>query len=138
MSADDTAVQTRKGLFDSLAGKAKEMFGALSGNDSVTTEGQLQQRQAQDRKEANSTQSLADAQAEEAAQDLAQARNEGAEQRNEVANRAAADTTEVRVDQATDPLGKHEGAVPDASQAEAEATAARHRADSLTREEGLA
>jgi len=111
------AVQTRKGLFDSLAGKAKEMFGALSGNDSVTTEGQLQQRQAQDRKEANSTQSLADAQAEEAAQDLAQARNEGAEQRNEVANRAAADTTEVRVDQAT---------------------AARHRADSLTREEGLA
>lgn len=99
MKADDTAGQARKGLFDSVTGKAKEMFGAISGNSSLTSEGQLQQRQAQDRKEANSTQSLADVQADEAAQDLAQARNEGAQRRTDAERQAAGRTSEVRAAQ---------------------------------------
>lgn len=51
--APDQAGEARKGLIDSVKGKAKEVVGSLSGNDSLTAEGQLEQTQARERKDAN-------------------------------------------------------------------------------------
>ena len=66
MTEHDKADQARKGLIDSIKGKAKEVAGAVLGNDSLTAEGQLEQTQAQERKEANSVEAVADAEAYEA------------------------------------------------------------------------
>jgi uncharacterized protein YjbJ (UPF0337 family) len=41
--SSDKAEEARKGLFGTMAGKPKEVAGALSGNDELATEGQLQQ-----------------------------------------------------------------------------------------------
>ena len=61
MTEHDKADQARKGLIDSVKGKAKEVTGAVFGNDSLTAEGQLEQTQAQERKEANTVDAVADA-----------------------------------------------------------------------------
>ena len=66
MSKHEKAEQARKGLIDSIKGKAKEIVGAVTGNDSLTAEGQLEQTQAQQRKEANSVEAVADAEAAQA------------------------------------------------------------------------
>jgi len=66
MSEHEKAEQARKGLIDSIKGKAKEIIGAVTGNDSLTAEGQLEQTQAQQRKEANSVEAVADAEAAQA------------------------------------------------------------------------
>ena len=39
MTKHDKADQARKGLIDSVKGKAKELVGAVTGNDSLTAEG---------------------------------------------------------------------------------------------------
>ena len=41
--SNEKAAQAREGLVDSLAGKAKEVAGAVSGKDHLVEEGQLQQ-----------------------------------------------------------------------------------------------
>ena len=66
MSEQDKSGQARKGLIDSVKGKAKEVVGAMTGNDSLTAEGQLEQTQAKERKEANSVEAVADAEADQA------------------------------------------------------------------------
>jgi uncharacterized protein YjbJ (UPF0337 family) len=68
--SSDRAEEARKGLFDAMAGKAKEVAGALSGNDELATEGQLQQAGAQARKEANSREAVANMDAEQAINEL--------------------------------------------------------------------
>jgi uncharacterized protein YjbJ (UPF0337 family) len=68
--SSDRAEEARKGLFDTVAGKAKEVAGALSGNDELATEGQLQQAGAQERKEANSREALADMDVKQATDEL--------------------------------------------------------------------
>ena len=40
------AGQAREGLFDSIAGRAKEVFGAVTGDDSLTAEGRLEPTEA--------------------------------------------------------------------------------------------
>lgn len=86
----DKADQARKGLIDSVKGKAKEIAGAMTGNDSLSAEGQLEQTQAQQRKEANSVEAVADAEAEQARAEATEARLEGAEERITVNARTAA------------------------------------------------
>jgi uncharacterized protein YjbJ (UPF0337 family) len=81
MTNDDTANEARKGLFDSVAGKAKEMTGAITGNDTLTEEGQLQQASAHARREANSNEAIADAHAEQAAQELRESQQQTADER---------------------------------------------------------
>ena len=49
--SDSTADEARKGLLGSITGKAKEVAGALTGNDSLAAEGQLQKAEAQARLE---------------------------------------------------------------------------------------
>ena len=63
MTEHNKADEARKGLIDSVKGKAKELVGAVTGNDSMTAEGQLEQTQAKERKEANSVEAVADAEA---------------------------------------------------------------------------
>lgn len=79
--SDSKAGEARKGLLDSVAGKAKEVAGALTGNDELTEEGQLQQADAQTRKEANSREAIADATAREASDELRERTQEAAEQK---------------------------------------------------------
>jgi uncharacterized protein YjbJ (UPF0337 family) len=89
--ADNTkSDQARKGLIDSVKGKAKEIAGAVTGNDSLTAEGQLEQTQAQERKEANSVEAVADAEAAQARAEAAEARQEGVAERVSVNAEAAA------------------------------------------------
>ncbi|KAA0098945.1 CsbD family protein [Mycolicibacterium sp. P1-18] len=66
MAADDKAAEARKGLIDSVKGKAKEVVGSVTGNDSLTAEGQLEQTQASERKDANAAEAVADAEAAQA------------------------------------------------------------------------
>jgi uncharacterized protein YjbJ (UPF0337 family) len=61
MGEHEKADEARKGLIDSIKGKAKEIAGAVTGNDSLTAEGQLEQTQARARKEANAVEAVADA-----------------------------------------------------------------------------
>src|SRR5215213_1533954 len=95
MTEHDKADQARKGLVDSVKGKAKEIVGAMTGNDSLTAEGQLEQTQAHDRKEANSVEAVADAEAQQARAEAAESQREGAQERAAV--NAEAEVVEQRV-----------------------------------------
>src|ERR1044071_6133340 len=99
MTEHDKADQARKGLIDSVKGKAKEVVGAVTGNDSLTTEGQLEQAQAQERKEANSVEAVADAEAKQARAEAADARLAGAQERTAVNAEAAAEEKSVQAQQ---------------------------------------
>lgn len=81
MSEQNKADEARRGLIDSVKGKAKEVFGAVTGNESLTAEGQLEQTQAHERKEVNATEAVAEAQARQARDDAAEAKVQGAQQR---------------------------------------------------------
>ena len=100
MPEHNKADQARKGLIDSVKGKAKEIAGAVTGNDSLTAEGQLEQTQAQQRKEANSVEAVADAEAAQAHAAATNAKLEGAEERIAVSAKTAAVENSVRTEQA--------------------------------------
>ena len=102
MTQHNKADQARKGLIDSLKGKAKELVGAVTGNDSLTAEGQLEQTQARERKEANSVEAVADAEAEQARAEAADAKVEAAQERVAVNVEAAAVEGSVRAQQEAD------------------------------------
>ncbi|MGZ8802455.1 MAG: CsbD family protein [Mycobacterium sp.] len=89
MSEHDKAGQAREGLMSSVKGKAKEIAGAVIGNDSLTAEGQLEQAQARERKEANIAEVVADAEVDEARTELSEAEAELARERIEVDTEAA-------------------------------------------------
>lgn len=81
MSEQNKADEARRGLIDSIKGKAKEVAGAVTGNESLTAEGQLEQTQAHERKEANAAEAVAEAKVNQAREDAAEVRVEGARQR---------------------------------------------------------
>lgn len=99
MSNDDKAHQAREGLLDSVKGKAKEVAGAVIGNDSLTKEGQLEQAQARERKEANITEAVADAEIDETREELTEARVDSAHARTEVDTDAAAAKNAIQAQQ---------------------------------------
>lgn len=68
--SDEIAGEARTGLMKNIAGKAKEMVGAVTGNDELVAEGRLNQAEAQRRKEAAADEALARVEADEAAQEL--------------------------------------------------------------------
>ena len=100
MTEHSKAGEARKGLSDSVKGKAKEIVGAVTGNDSLTTEGQLEQTQAKERKEANSVEAVADAEAAQAHAEATEARAEAAQQRIAVNAQTAAVQSSVQTQQA--------------------------------------
>jgi uncharacterized protein YjbJ (UPF0337 family) len=124
--ADDTkSGQARKGLIDAVKGKAKEVAGAVTGNDSLTAEGQLEQTQAADRREANAVEAVADAEATQARDEAAEARREATAER--IAVNAEASGAEQTVDaqrlaekRAAEQAGRQEVAV-EATKAELDA-----------------
>jgi uncharacterized protein YjbJ (UPF0337 family) len=117
MSEQGKAGQAGKGLIDSVKGKAKEVVGALTGNDSVTTEGQLEQTQARDRLDANSTEAVADAEAQQARTEAAEARVAGAQERAAVNDETRAAEFNVRNDQARQKRAAEQDAQRDAERA---------------------
>ena len=80
----DTASEARKGLVDSIAGKAKEVAGAVLGRDDLVTEGRAQHDSAQAERDAAVKEEAAHAEAKQAAERIA------AEHRRAEAPRAAA------------------------------------------------
>src|SRR4029078_12445190 len=79
--SNDKASEAREGLLDSVTGKAKEVAGAVSGQDDLVQEGQLQQAEAHHRKAAGAEQTDADAKRAEANQELTEAAREAAEKK---------------------------------------------------------
>ena len=68
----ETADEARQGLLTSITGTVKEVAGALPGNDSLTTEGQLQQAETAARKDAAVRQAVAEEQAQDAVAEIAE------------------------------------------------------------------
>lgn len=106
MNTTDGSTEARKGIVDSIAGKAKEVAGAVVGNDSLAAEGQLQQREAHARREAVGEQAVADAEAKEAAHEWSKARQEAAAEDRDVQQRTAEQVRAIRDEQ----LREHESA----------------------------
>jgi uncharacterized protein YjbJ (UPF0337 family) len=121
MTEHDKADQARKGLIDSIKGKAKEVAGAVTGNDSLTAEGQLEQTQAQERKAANSVEAVADAEAEQARAEATEARLEGLEERNAVNAQAASAKGSVQAQHDAQKRLVEQAAAQDASRETAQA-----------------
>lgn len=104
------AGQARKGLIDSIKSKAKEVIGAVTGNDSLTAEGQLEQTEARQRKDANAAEAIADAESAEARTEAAHAKVEGAQARSEVNAQAAATEDAIRKDAVAQKHAAEQGA----------------------------
>lgn len=68
--SDEIAGEARTGLLKNITGKAKELVGAVTGNDSLVAEGRLNQAEAERRKEAATDEALARAEADEAVGEL--------------------------------------------------------------------
>lgn len=100
MSQDDKAAQTRETFVDSVKGKAKEIAGAVTGNDSLTAEGQLTQAEAKERRSASTAEAEADAEAAEAQGQAREAEIKGGQERAAAEVHAAGAESAARVDQA--------------------------------------
>lgn len=126
--SNDEAAEARAGLISSVTGKAKEVAGAVTGKDDLVQEGQLQQAEARNRKDALAEEAVADAKQEEAAQELRETNREVAEQERETRTQAEHDKAVAEQQRA----GEHAVAERDAErqQAVAEETAER-RAEEL-------
>jgi uncharacterized protein YjbJ (UPF0337 family) len=132
---DDNAAQTRKSFVDSVKGKAKEVAGAVTGNDALTAEGQLEQTQAKERRAASRLGAEADAEASQARAVAGEARQDGAQERSAAEVRAAVAKTSVRAEQAARESAADQAARRDAAraqtqfEAEVQSEALRARAD---------
>ena len=101
MTQGDKSGEARQALVDSVKGKAKEIVGAVTGNDSLTAEGQLDQTDAKERREAARAEAEADAEAAQAKSLADDAKRDASERRLEVGADAAAVTARVRGEEAT-------------------------------------
>lgn len=139
MSEHNKADEARRGLIDSVKGKAKEVVGAVTGNDSLTAEGQLEQTQAHERKEANTTEAVAEAQAKQAQEDVAEVRAEGAQQRLAANAQAVAAEDSIQAQEAAQKRAAdraaHQQATAAKTQAEADAQRDIHLAKAEERAE---
>ncbi len=126
--SNDKAAEAREGLFDSVAGKAKEVAGAVSGRDDLVEEGQLQQAEARHRKEAVADEAVAEAKQQEAAQELRETNREAVEEK------AVARARAEREEAAAERLRQDERQVAERDAARQEAVdsqAAEERAEAL-------
>jgi uncharacterized protein YjbJ (UPF0337 family) len=127
MTEHKKADEARKGLIDSVKGKAKELAGAVIGNDSLTAEGQLEQVQAAERKKANSVEAVGDAEAAKAQAQATEARVAGAQERNAVSVAAAVEKNAVTAQQVAQERAVQQAGQQDLARAKvaADAKAAR-------------
>jgi uncharacterized protein YjbJ (UPF0337 family) len=89
MSEEQNTAQTRKGLGGSVAGKAKEVAGAVLGDELLTAEGRLQQAEARQRRDAAAVDAAAGTVAEDAGRRLREEQARAREVRQEAAAEAA-------------------------------------------------
>jgi uncharacterized protein YjbJ (UPF0337 family) len=94
--SNDKAGQARKGLLDSVQGKAKEVAGAVTGRGDLVEEGQLQQAAASDRRAALADDAVADAKRQEATAEMRQAGREAAELQGAARARAELEESAVQ------------------------------------------
>jgi uncharacterized protein YjbJ (UPF0337 family) len=128
MSSDptDRAAEARGGLVDSIAGKAKEVAGAVTGKDDLTEEGQLQQAEARKRKAALADEAVADAKLREASQELQETNSETAQEQARARAEAAREESVLERQRASE----HAAASAEAERQEAIGEeAAEQRAD---------
>ncbi len=91
----DKSQEVRKGLFDSVTGKAKEVAGAVSGKDDLVEEGQLQQAEARLRKDAVAEEAVADVQQDEARQQVRESAEEADQRTRASRTEARRETSQV-------------------------------------------
>ncbi len=115
---DDNAAQTRKSFVESVKGKAKEVAGAVTGNDSLTAQGQLEQTEAKERRQASRIDAEADAEATEAREMAADAQREAARERSAAEARAAEAKTSARAHEAAQQSAAEQAGRRDAARAE--------------------
>lgn len=96
MSSEDKSAQTRKSFVESVRGKAKEWAGAITGNDSLTAEGQLEHRQGKERRAASRLAAEADAETARAQAEAREAELEGATERQQARTQTAEAKAEIR------------------------------------------
>jgi uncharacterized protein YjbJ (UPF0337 family) len=135
MTEHSKADQARKGLIDSVKGKAKEVAGAVTGNDSLTAEGQLEQAQAEERKEANAVEAVADAEAKQAQAEATEAKVEGAQERIAVNTETAAAENAAQIRQANQKGAAERAGERDAAKAKAQAEVDARRKVELAKAE---
>jgi uncharacterized protein YjbJ (UPF0337 family) len=121
MSEQNKADEARRGLIDSIKGKAKEVAGAVTGNESLTAEGQLEQTQAHERKEANAAEAVAEAQAKQAQVDAAEVRVAAAQQRLSANAQAVAAENSIEAQEAAQKRAADRAAHQQASSAKTQA-----------------
>jgi uncharacterized protein YjbJ (UPF0337 family) len=119
--SDDQADQARKSMSDSIKGRAKEIASAVTGNDSLTAEGQLERAQEKERKEASRAQAIADAEASEAKAQATEAKLEAAEHHVEANDQVIAAENRIRAEQAALKRSADEAGKQDAARAQAQA-----------------
>lgn len=132
---NDRASEAREGLFDNVAGKAKEVAGAVTGKGHLVDEGQLQQEEARHRKEALSEEAIAEAKREEAADQYRKDTREAAEQKDGARREADQEESAAerqRVDEAQ--TAEREAALIEAAGREAAEERAEDLAESRLRE----
>ena len=126
--SNDRAAEAREGLFDSVAGKAKEVAGAVTGKDDLVQEGQLQQEEARNRKTAVAEEAIADAKREEATEQYREEVREAADLKGQAraeADRAESEAERKRAEE--EQAAEREAALREAAGREA----AEERADDL-------
>src|SRR6476661_7475995 len=121
MTEHDKADEARRGLVDAIKGKAKEVVGAVTKNDALTAEGQVEQAEAKQRKEANRLESVADAEVTQAESEVTEARREGAEERVEVSREARDREDAIRREQEAQKRQTQEAAAQDAARGQTQA-----------------
>ena len=132
---NDKASEAREGLLDNLAGKAKEVAGAVTGKDDLVHEGQLQQEEARTRKEAVADEAIADAKRKEAVDQYRDETREAAELKDEAhteADRQEADAERQRA--AEEQAAEREAALREAAGRDAAEERAAVLAESRLRE----
>lgn len=100
--SDGSAQEARHGLLGKLSGKAKEVAGAVTGNDSLTAEGRLQQAEVDKRQDAATAEAVADAQRTEAARKISEKAQVAARQKQVAAAQADADKARAEQDKASE------------------------------------
>ncbi len=90
MTEDSASDKTPLGLKQTVVGKTKQVAGALTGNESLAREGSLEQEQARQARKADTLSRMAEAESEEAVEQLGAVREAGQHEREALQYRTEA------------------------------------------------
>lgn len=101
----DKAGEARQGLMSTIAGKAKEVAGAVTNRDELVEEGQLQQADSKIRKQAAADDAVADIRSQEATAEVRDATREAVADKRDARGHAAQRERAVQADAAAQKAG---------------------------------